>query len=190
MGLALIAPPEEEPVSLAAAKLHLRVDGTAEDGYIRGLVAAARMDAEHQTGRALVAQTWRLTLDAFPPGDIELPRPPLQSVKSITYLDADGVRQTIDPAEYRAITDELFGRVVLAYNAAWPSCRSEPGSVQVTFVSGWPEAADVPEAIRHWIKIKLTTLYEQRGMVITGTIVSESPRQAWDVLLDGYRVRW
>jgi len=189
MGLALIAPPEEEPVSLAAAKLHLRVDVADEDGYIRGLVAAARLDAEHQTGRAIVAQTWRLTLDSFPRGDIELPRPPLQSVKAITYLDADGVRQTVNPAEYRAITDELFGRVVLAYRAAWPACRGESGSVQVTFVAGWAEAADVPEAIRHWIKIKLATLYEQRGMVSSSTL-TEAPRQAWDCLLDAYRVRW
>lgn len=190
MGLALIAPPEEEPVSLAAAKLHLRVDGTEEDSYIRGLVAAARMDAEHQTGRALVAQTWRLTLDRFPVGDIELPRPPLQSVKSITYLDAGGVRQTVSPAEYRAITDEMFGRVVLAYGGSWPTCRVEPGSVLVTFVAGWAEAADVPEAIRHWVKIKLATLYEQRSALNVGNIVTEMPRQAWDCLLDAYRVRW
>ena len=189
MGLALIAPPEEEPVSLAAAKLHLRVDGTDEDAYIRGLIAAARQDAEHQTGRAIVAQTWRLSLEAFPAGDIELPRPPLQSVKSITYLGADGIRRTLAPTEYRVITDELFGRVVLARGASWPAYLADIGSVQVTFVAGWPEAADVPEAIRHWIKIKLTTLYEQRGMVATGPL-TEAPRQAWDVLLDAYRVRW
>lgn len=189
MGLALIAPPEEEPVSLAAAKLHLRVDGADEDGYIRGLVAAARMDAEHQTGRAIVAQTWRLTLDSFPAGDIELPRPPLLAVKAITYLDAVGVRQTVDAAEYRAITDELFGRIVLAYRGSWPACRVEPGSVQVTFVAGWPEAADVPESIRHWIKIKIATLYEQRELVSSSPL-TEAPRQAWDCLLDAHRVRW
>lgn len=187
MGLMIIAAPEEEPVSLAAAKLHLRVDHDDEDALIRGFIAAARQDAEHQLGRALCAQTLRLSLDGFPSGCIVLPRPPLQSVKAITYLDADGVRQTIDPADYRAITDELVGRVLPAYGKSWPAARVEPGSVQITYVAGWPEASDVPESIKSWIKVRLGTLYKLRATLDSAPL-NDAPRQAFDALLDPYRV--
>lgn len=187
MGLMIIAAPEEEPVSLAAAKLHLRVDHDDEDALIRGCIAAARQDAEHQLGRALCAQTLRLSLDRFPGACIELLRPPLLAVKAITYLDGDGVRQTLDPADYRAITDELVGYVLPAYGASWPTVRAEPGAVQITYTAGWPEASDVPESIKSWIKVRLGTLYKLRATVDSAAI-NDAPRQAFDALLDPYRV--
>lgn len=59
-----VSNPEIEPVTLAEMKLHLRTFGTdtTEDDKITGLIVAAREWAEDYTGRALVDQTWRLTL--------------------------------------------------------------------------------------------------------------------------------
>ena len=62
----LVTAPTEEPVSLAEAKLHLRVDDNADDALIAALITAARQHAENDTRRALVTQTWRLALDQFP----------------------------------------------------------------------------------------------------------------------------
>ena len=40
--------PATEPVTLADAKAHLRVDGTDEDAYITGLIGVARVAAEER----------------------------------------------------------------------------------------------------------------------------------------------
>lgn len=66
MASALITPPAEEPVTLAEAKAHLRVDIADDDMLISGLIVAARQYAETITRRALVTQSWRLALDRFP----------------------------------------------------------------------------------------------------------------------------
>lgn len=65
-----VTQPEIEPVTLAEAKRHLRVSdevGSPElpgpdDDDIAGLIVSAREWVEGFTGRALIDQTWRLTI--------------------------------------------------------------------------------------------------------------------------------
>src|ERR1035437_607104 len=59
-----ITQPEIEPVLLADMKIHLRTfaDDTSENTMIEGLIVAAREWVEDYTGRALIDQTWRLTM--------------------------------------------------------------------------------------------------------------------------------
>ncbi len=66
MPLILTAGPSVEPVSLAEAKAHCRVDGTAEDTLIASLIVAARMHVERALDAALIAQGWSLYLDGWP----------------------------------------------------------------------------------------------------------------------------
>lgn len=66
MPLLLVTPPAEEPVTLADAKSHLRVDFTDDDALITGLIITARQMAETTCRRALVSQQWRLVVDRFP----------------------------------------------------------------------------------------------------------------------------
>ena len=110
-------------------KPHLRVDAdiTGDDGLIAALIVTARQQAgEHRTGRALVTQQWRLGLDRFADDSLELPLPKLQSVQSVTYLDADGVRQTLAGAGYDVVTDELVGRLLPAFGKHNQTAASGP----------------------------------------------------------------
>ena len=62
----LLTPPAVEPVDLATAKVHLRVDFSDDDAYILALITAAREYCETLTERAFITQTWQLNRDSFP----------------------------------------------------------------------------------------------------------------------------
>lgn len=188
--LTQLSPPAAEPLTLADAKLHLRVDAdiTDDDGLITALIVTARQQAEHRTGRALISQQWRLGLDQFPDDSLELPKPKLVSVQSVTYLDADGVRQTLANTEYDVITDELVGRLLPAFGKTWPDCRIRPGSVQVSYTCGYGAASDVPQSIKAWMLLAIGAWYENREALTSGKPVAELPRSFWDGLLDPFYV--
>jgi len=188
--LTQLVAPASEPLALADVKLHLRVDAdiTEDDSLITALIVAARQQAEHRTGRALVTQQWRLGLDQFPDDSLELPLPKLQSVQSVTYLDADGVRQTLAGAKYDVVTDELVGRLLPAFGKTWPDCRIRPGSVQVSYTCGYGAAADVPQSIKAWMLLAIAAWYENREALTAGQPVAELPRCFWEGLLDPFWV--
>lgn len=189
MGITQLVAATEDPLTLADAKAHLRVTHNDEDAMISALIATARDAAEARTGRSLVTRQWRATLDAWPAdGILVLPRPPLDSVQAVTYLDADGNRQAVDAADYLVTIDTLQGTARPAYGKSWPSARWEPGSIRVDYTAGYGLAGDVPQAIKAWMLLAIGTWYAQREAVITGTIVTELPAAFWQSLLDPYIV--
>lgn len=171
MALKRTVEPASEPVSLDEAKLHLRMDGDDEDDFIAGLLAAAREYFEETTRRSLISQTWRLSLGEWP-DEIELPKPPLQSVTSITYKDDSGAQTTLNSSVYLVDTDSEPGRIVLASGQSWPSGTLYPvNPIQVTYVAGYgDEGAAVPERMKQAIKLLLGHWYENREDTITATI--------------------
>lgn len=158
----LITPPAVEPLTLAQAKLHLRVDFTDDDTLITGLITAARQFCEGITKRAFFNQTWLRTLDFFPlygrieatrgPSErhtwpygtwywdkvtIDLPHPRTVSVTSITYLDSTGTEQTLPTTSYNLDTTSIPARITPAQGLFWPILNNYiPGSVKITFVAG------------------------------------------------------
>jgi uncharacterized phiE125 gp8 family phage protein len=185
MALKLITAPAEEPVTLAEAKLHLRVDHTADDALITALIAAAREFAEHQTERAFVTQTWELALDAFPADVFKLPRAPLASVTSIKYDDAAGAEQTLSAAAYYVDTHSVPGEIVPAYGTSWPDALAAANAVRVRYVAGYGGAAAVPAGIKQWMLVRIGSLYQRREEVAAGGV---QPLPWVDRLLDPYRV--
>lgn len=185
-----LTPPAAEPLTLAEAKLHLRVDAgiTDDDSLITALIVTARQQAEHRTGRALVTQQWRHSVDAFPADSLELPLPKLQSVQAVSYLDSNGTRQTLANNEYDVIADELVGRIIPAYGKSWPSCREHPGSVRVDYTCGYGAAVDVPQSIKAWMLLAIGAWYENREALSSGQPVAELPRGFWEGLLDPFWV--
>lgn len=128
-------PAAVKPISLAAAKEHLRVTTSDEDALIGSLIKAAAGHVETFCRRALVRQTRKLVLDCFPPV-IEPQRSPLRSVSSIQYLDTAGDLQTLDASRYRVDTYSCPGRITPAYGDSWPSTYMVPNAVIVTYVAG------------------------------------------------------
>lgn len=151
-GLSLQTAATTEPLTLAEAKRHCNIadELDAHDTYLTALTVAAREYVEAYTGRQLINATWDLVLDRFPVyGPIYLPKSPLSSITSITYLDADGASQTWSSANYRVITSTEPGTVNLAYQVTYPTTRNVAGCVTVRFVAGYGStAASVPKAVK------------------------------------------
>lgn len=130
--------PTAEPISLAQAKRQLRVDGTDDDTFIAGLITAARSYVENYCSSQLVVATFQQKLDQFPCGDtISLNYPPLLDVTSITYVDTAGATQTLATTVYSVLTTEKPGKIKLKYGQSWPSIRSQPDAVTITFRAGY-----------------------------------------------------
>ena len=150
---------------------------TTGDPELGGLIASAREMAEDFLQRALVTQTWRYALDAFPAcGIINLPRPNLLSVTHIRYTDQDGDEQTLDTDTYSADIYSLPGRIVREYQQVWPITHNIPSAVRVTYTAGYgATAASVPAGIRHGLLLAIGDLYANRESVNVGNIVNELP---------------
>jgi uncharacterized phiE125 gp8 family phage protein len=159
--------PTIEPITLTEAKLHLRVDGTDDDALITSLIKAARQLCEEYQNRAYITQTITWKLDGFP-CEFTVPRPKLQSVTSIKYIDANGTQQTLVSSIYDVDIYSEPARIVLAYGQVWPLLRGDINSVEVIFKAGYGDTADkVPDRIKAAIKLLIGHLYEHREDVST-----------------------
>ncbi|MEI9887040.1 MAG: head-tail connector protein [Rhizomicrobium sp.] len=161
MPLSLTTPPVVEPVTLAEAKAHLKLDTSADDALVTTLIAAARARAEWHTGRALITQAWTLWLDIWP-GVIEIPLPPLQAVAALTTYGRDDAAHVLDPSTY--FVDTASGRIALKSGRAPPSDLRRLNAVAVAFTAGYgAAAANVPPPLRGAILELIAFLYEHRG---------------------------
>ena len=181
--------PATEPVSLAEARAHLQVDDNDSDTAISALITAARQYVEEYTGRALITQTWALTMDDVPSGtdSILLPRPPLVSVSSLAYVDGDGVTQTWASSNYRVDSNSEPARLTLAYGVSWPTPRDVSNAVTVTYVAGYGAATAVPTAIRQAILLLVGDWFTNREAQVVGTVVGRLGFSV-EALLSPYRV--
>src|SRR5262245_11776241 len=108
MALSLVTAPTDsmEAVTLEEAKKQCRQEGTSDDdAFIQGVLIPAALDrAEVATQRQILTATWDLKLNGFPCGSvIELPRPNLVTVTSVSYVDASGTTQTWAASNYSVL---------------------------------------------------------------------------------------
>lgn len=148
--LVLVTGPQQEPVTLDEAKVHLGVSGTARDFSIQALIIAAREWAEHETHRRLITQTWDWRLDEFPASPADLPLVPVQSVSSISYIDENGDAQTMPTSDYTVDARSEPGRIVLTADGdGWPTLGdTEVGAVTIRIVAGYGLSAKVPRTLK------------------------------------------
>jgi uncharacterized phiE125 gp8 family phage protein len=177
-----------EPVTLAQAKLHLRVDHDDENAAISLLCTGARETCEAFTNRALASGTWTLKLDAFP---YELIRIPVGvanlSVQSINYVDADGVEQTWANTEYLVLQrQDQFPEIVPAYGWSFPSTRCQRDAVTISFTA---EDSPCPTALVQGMLLQIGHLYEQRESTVVGTSATVLPLGR-NALWSPYRLTW
>ncbi|MCK5644600.1 MAG: hypothetical protein KAJ19_27630, partial [Gammaproteobacteria bacterium] len=95
---------------------------------------------------------------------IELPRPPLLTVISLSTFDEDDTETVYDASNYFVDTSSLTGRLVLKSDATFPTDVREVNGIKIIYTAGYgPELIDVPEQIRTAILKTAGMLYEERG---------------------------
>jgi len=180
--------PAVEPVTLAEAKAHLRVDTADDDTYITGLVRAAREWVEQYLDRTLVHTQWVMRFDRFPPDgtlDIELPRPPMvasgtATAVALTFTYENGDTATYSTASFRVDRASTPGAVKTLYGQTWPPHLQDDNAISVTWWAGYgPSGSDVPQGVKNAMLLYVHELYEKRG--------NAEPPDAAKALLDAYR---
>ena len=171
--------PAVEPVTLAEAKTHLRVDGTASDTEIAAMITAAREWCEQYLDRTLVQTQWVMRFDKFPPDgtmDIELPRPPMAAAGTatavaLTFTYENGTTATYGTSSYRVDRSATPGAVKTLYGQTWPPHLQDDNAISVTWWAGYgASGSDVPAAIRHAMLMLIAHWYDNRGAVLIGSI--------------------
>jgi len=172
---------DTEPITLEEARTQLRQPPTDENALIALLITAARERAESATNRQLLTATWDLKLDAFPSCDvIVMPKPPLLTVTSITYVDSTGTSQTLAASAYTVRVyvgpHAAHGTVELAYGQVWPVTRDQGDAVTIRYTAGYgTKASDVPAGIRQAMLLDIGTMYEHREDIVVGSTATALP---------------
>jgi len=190
MALVITSAPAVEPVTVSEAKAHLRVDGTAEDTLIGSLILTSRLHIEAALGLALMTQSWRLTLDAWPNGrELELPLRPLRSLTSVKIVAADGTAETIPSSSYVVDIDGTPPRLV-RNGGSWPQPEKAANGIEIEFTAGFgDEAADVPAPIRQALLMLIAHWYEHRDPIEVGSRETLIPAAVSDLLAPYRTVR-
>ena len=174
MASILLTAPAVEPLSLAEAKAFLRVEVADDDDVITALIAGARIHVEAQTRRALITQSWRLVLDAWPEdGRIPVRPAPLQTFTAARVYDIDNNAQAVDTQSF--VPDIAASQLIFAPWALTQPQRLAAG-IELDVVCGYGDAAtDVREPLRQAIRLLVAHWYENRGLVASGTTAAVLP---------------
>lgn len=151
-----------EPITLAEAKAHLRVDFDDDDDYIMGLISAARDFAEGFQHKSILDYTYEVTQDQFS-YPIYLQKLPVKSVANITFTRFDGTVGTVDPTSYIVTVD---GKIVP--KLYWPADYLQfADAVKITYTAG---QGGIPDpTTKQAMLILIGHWYEYREVVVASS---------------------
>ncbi|MCF3642632.1 phage head-tail connector protein [Rhizobium sp. TRM95111] len=187
MTIAELMPPAAEPIALAAAKAHLRLDTSDEDELVSDLLRSARTHLERETGLALISRSFRLYLDRWPDGRvIQIARGPVQTIENVTVYDGNGM--PLDVALTGFVLDGTArpARLVLADR---PAPGQAANGIEIDFTAGFGDSGvDVPDTLKRAMLIHVALMFELRGAVDRGEQPAGVPA-GYDRLVAPWRLR-
>lgn len=165
MRLTRISAPSGLPVSVVDARGFCRVSHVDEDSLIEGLIGAAHDLLDGPTGllgRAILTQTWRMELTAWPQS-VVLPIEPVSAV-AVSWLDGANAAQDLDDAATVLVSnpgtapvltfDPGFALPSLSATATYP--------VRIDMTCGYGAASAVPASLRQAILMTVAHWYANR----------------------------
>lgn len=199
-------------INVAASALGVQapLTNTTADPELLRLIKVVRQRGQRATRRAFITQVWDNFLDQWPcwngyhggrtyepvntllpaGGYVMLPKPPLQSVTYVKYVDLAGVTQTWDPTNYLIDAPSgdgaARGRLSLGWVKIWPIVRPTANCIQIRQVCGYGDTpSTIPEILLQAMLLDLVTLYDIRGAVLAGSRAAaiEIPTTTRDIYL-------
>jgi len=175
---ALITPSATTALTLAEAKAHLRLDHEDEDALVTSLIATAQAHLDGPEGilsRVLMDSEWS---EIFEDADCKLKELGHHPVTSISSITVDGA--ALAAANY-SLRYRDTGMAVVIFDTA------QSGEIEIRYRAGALSATEVPEPLKHAMKLHIGSLYEMREMEAVAVIVSKLPH--YDILVEPYRRR-
>lgn len=170
----LITAPADEPVTPNEVLNQDLIGDPQQVSLVLAYITAAREYCETVTHRQFITATWQMTLDTFPRSapyyggvgenyreinlpaydqTLYIPNPPLQSITSIQYIDMTNTLQTWNSSQYLVDVNDEPGRITPGFGIPWPIPLAIINSVTITFVAGYGTAYQVPQSIKHAIRL-------------------------------------
>lgn len=163
--IVVTTPASELPVSVDDVRAYCDYEDNDRNGQFVSWIKAAAALVEHDCEVALCSQTCTLYLPWFL-DTIELRKPPVASVSSITYLDADGASQTLATSVYAVNTKRWPPRIRLADGQSWPTTQDyTDNAVTITFVAGFGASSTDPKwaLYQEAVRVKVKRMYDGCG---------------------------
>ena len=137
-----------EPIDLATARLHLRVEDTYEDALITQYISAARSHCERFTGLSFIAQTisYHTELPTATEHRVILPIGPAVSIQSVT----DDTGETI---------------TATWVTTACPTVATFSGATDGVTIAYTTDAAMLTSDVKTAMLMLIHQMYESRGSV-------------------------
>ncbi|MEQ1672837.1 MAG: head-tail connector protein [Hyphomicrobium sp.] len=190
MALVLTSGPVVEPVSVAEAKAHLRIDDASEDVLISSLILTSRLHVEAALGLALINQMWMLVLDRWPPdGNIDMPISPLTAVTAVRVRNAAGVASVVPATSY--LVDIASKPPRLVWNNTAPVAPGQAANgIEIDLSVGFgATAASVPAPLKHAVLMLTAHWYEHRDPVEIGSTAARIPDAVSDLIQPFRKIR-
>lgn len=153
-----------EIISVADAKLFIRIDTNADDGLLDDMIVEARIVAENYMSRDIVSKDRTYYLDYSHDGLIDVPFGPIASIEEIT------VRGEIVTFTEYGLGDTM---VELDGNAR---------DIKINYITEGMSDGLLKQVLLQMV----STYYDNRTDFITGTIQADLPSN-YRRILDGYK---
>ena len=172
-------------LSLASTKKFLRIVDNEEDETIKENILSAISEAEGLTNRQFAKATYELYLPNFPRGNFKFPKNPINEIISIEYMDLNGNYQTLDVSTYYLYKQYEVGKIEFE---EYPNVqiKQHKKAVRITFTCGYSES-EFPQDLRQYLRVKVSTLFEFREGIVSGTIISKTNHV--DSIIEKYKIR-
>ncbi len=176
MALVMTSGPALEPITLAEAKAHLRVDTAADDLLITSLITTSRLHIETALSLALITQTWSYFVDTIPASDIiPLPLAPVAALTAIRLYAPDDSVTTLPLACVQLDAASTPPRLIRRSSFQSGALR-RANAIEFGLTAGFgPAPGDVPAPIRQALLLLVAHWYEHRDPAEIGQAGTQIP---------------